>query len=161
MARFHPSNKTKVVFAPAVASLAAPSRAEITAGTVLTVAAGTTVAGLVEMAGFETAASDITVPDVATDYDATIPGRKQASNASLTFYDDDASATVRTALAENTAGYVIIMPYGDVPTKRCEVWPVRVSALNDSQITSANEAKKFMVNVSITASPNKNAVIPA
>ena len=35
MARFRPNNKAKVVFAPAVANLAAPTTAEINAGTVL------------------------------------------------------------------------------------------------------------------------------
>ena len=74
---------------------------------------------------------------------------------------DAASTTVRPALAEGTAGYMIRMPEGDVPTDRCEVWPVRVSALNDSAITSANEAKTFMVTFAVTSEPNKNAVIPA
>jgi len=160
MARFHPSNKTKVVIAPAVASLAAPSGPEITAGTVLTVAASTTLAGLVEMSGFETAPSDISVPDVGTSFDGMIPGRRAASAASMTFYDDDASSTIRTALAEGTVGYIIIMPYGQTAGRRCEVWPVRVSAVNDSQITSANEAKKFVVSMSVTADPSKVAVVP-
>lgn len=161
MARYHSSNKAKVVFAPAVSSIAAPSRAEITAGTVLTVAGSTAYAGLIEDSGWETVASDITVPDVGTDFDGTIPGRQAASSASMKFYADDASTTVRTALAEGTAGYMIRMPEGDVPTDRCEVWPVRVSALNDSAITSANEAKTFMVTFAVTSEPNKNAVIPA
>lgn len=161
MARFHPSNKSKVVIAPAVSSLSAPSRAEITAGTVLTVAGSTVAAGLKEMSGFETSASDITVPDVGTDHDGTIPGRTSSSNAMLTFYDDDASATIRTALAEGTTGYLIIFPYGDSNGVRVEVWPIRVSALNDSQVNSANEAKTFTAAVSITSKPNKAATCPA
>jgi len=161
MARYHSSNKAKVVFAPAVSSLAAPTRVEIAAGTVLTVAGSTAAAGLIEDSGFETTPSDITVPDVGTDFDGTIPGRQAASSASLKFYDDDATSTIRTALAEGTAGYIIRMPYGDVEAKRCEVWPVRVSALNDSAITSANEAKTFMVTLATTSEPSKVAVVPA
>lgn len=161
MARFHPSNKSKVVFAPAVASLSAPSRAEITAGTVLTVAGSTTLAGLKEMSGWETAASDITVPDVGTDHDGVIPGRTSTSTATMTFYDDDASSTIRTACAEDTTGYIILFPYGDSTGVRVETWPVRVSTLNDSQITSANEAKTFTVTFSVTSKPNKSGTCPA
>lgn len=161
MARYHSSNKAKVVFAPAVASLSAPSRAEITAGTVLTVAGSTAYAGLIEDAGWETAASDIAVPDVGTDFDGTIPGRQAASSATMKFYDDDASNTIRTALAEGTSGYVIRFPQGDSTGERIEVWPVRVSTINDSAITSANEAKTFMVQFSVTSEPNKSATCPA
>lgn len=161
MARHMKAGTARVIFAPAVASLAAPTRAEITAGTVLAEPGTTVVVGMKEMNGWETSPSDIAVPDVNTTFDGTIPGRKAASSPSVTFYDDTAASTIRTAQAEGTAGYMIIMPYGDTEAKRCEVWPCRVSALNDSQVTNANEAATFTAMYATTGEPDKAAAIPA
>ncbi len=161
MSRYIPSGVAKVVFAPSVSSLAAPTQAEITAGTVLTVAGTTAAAGLVEMSGWETAPSDVEVPDVSSRFTAKIPGRTGTSDASCTFYDDDASTTIRTALAEGTAGYMIIMRQGGTTGKPCAVYPCKVNALNDSQIGSDNKAQTFMASFSITSSPNKTGTIAA
>ncbi len=161
MSRYIPSGVSKVVFAPACASIAAPTQAEITAGTVLNVAGGTVAAGLAHMDGWETAVSNIDVPDVQTTFDGQIPGRTKASEASCTFYDDDASSTIRTALAEATAGYMIIMRYGGTTGKRAQVYPCKVSTLNDSQINAENTASMFVVTFAVTSAPNKNGVITA
>lgn len=159
MARYKPSNKAKVVFAPSVASLAAPTVAEINAGTVLCTPGTFVAAGLKELQNFESTASFIDTPDAAQDFDTKIPGRKQAGNPAMVFYDDDASSTIRTALAEATAGYVIIMRYGQTVGKRAEVYPATVASLNDSQVNSDNNASMFTVAVAITAQPNKSGVI--
>jgi hypothetical protein len=160
--RTHLFANEKVVFAPAVASLAAPTRAEITAGVVLVNPGVYQDDGLVSMTGFETAPAFIDVPDAATDTTPRIPGRKGSVDASLTFYETNTGTSPnRTALAEATSGYVIRMPYGDVATRRCEVWPVTTGAVNTSQLDNGNDAGTFTVNVAVTAPPNKNAVIPA
>lgn len=161
MARYRIGATEKVVFAPAIASLAAPTQAELNAGTVLTVAGTAVAAGLVEMANFESASQFIDVPDTASSFTAKIAGRKTAGDPTMTFYDDDASATIRTALAEGTSGYIVRMPYGQTTGKRADVFPVTVGSLNDAQLTSANEAAKFMVAVAITSTPNKVALVTA
>lgn len=161
MGRMHLFGVEKVVFAPSVASLAAPSRAEINAGVVLVTPGVYAHEGLQEMGGFEAASTFIDVPDASTDFDGKIPGRKQAGDPTLTFYESDSGSPIRTALAEGTQGYVIRMPYGDVATKRCEVYPVTVASTNTSQLTSGNDAATFEVAMAITANPNKQAVIPA
>lgn len=158
MAAFIRRGKEKWVFAPAVASIAAPSRAEITAGTILTVP-GTT-SQLVAFSGFATDIADADTSDMSSIQDTAIPGTIPVATPTLTFKDDDASTTIRAALAEGTAGFIIRMPYGDVPTKRCTVFPVRVGSINDGE-ELGNEAAKFMVRFSQTAAASKVAVIPA
>lgn len=160
MARYIPDGNTKVVFAPAVANLAAPTSGEITAGTVLCLPGASTIAALKEMAGFETNQDFKVMQDVANKIDTKIPGRQTLPDASMTFFDDNASSTVRTAVAEGTVGFLIIMPYGQVTGKRGQVWPVTIGALNDSQITSGGDPATFMVAVAITGAPNKSAVLP-
>lgn len=162
MSRTHLFANEKVVFAPAVASLAAPTRAEINAGVVLVNPGVYQDDGLVTMAGFETAPAFIDVPDAATDTTPRIPGRKGSVDASLTFYETNTGISPnRAALAEGTSGYLIRMPYGDVATRRAEVWPITTGAVNTSQLDNGNDAGTFTVNVAVTAPPVKNAVIPA
>lgn len=161
MSRMHLFAREKVVYCPAINSLAAPTRAEFNAGIVLVTPGLREDEGLQGMDGFESASSFIEVPDAATDFDGKIPGRKQAGEPALTFYESDTSWPKRTALAEDTAGFIVRMPYGDVAGRRCEVYPVTVASKNTSQLTSGNDAGTFKVMFAITAKPEKDAVIPA
>lgn len=161
MARFFRRGKEKWVFAPAVSNTAAPTRAEISAGTILTAAGDTAAAGVASVAGFAVSNSPIVTPDAATTFDKSIPGIDAIEASSITFYDDDASATKRTALAKGTAGFIIRMPYGDVETKRAEVWPVRSTGVNDDADLVGSSAATFVVGFSVEAEPNKSAVVPA
>lgn len=153
MAKFFRRGKTKLSFLPAVANKAAPTRPEITAGTPLS-------ADVAEVAGFSLNNSPIPVPDLDTVFTKTIPGEDTTEDSMLTFYDQDNSVVIRTALAKDTAGFIVYFPYGDVPTKRCEVWPVRSTGVND-EITAGNEAAKYNVKFAITDVPAQNAVVPA
>lgn len=153
MARYFRRGVTKFKFLPAVSNLDAPTRAEITAGV--------DVSGQVsDVSGWTYANSPIDTPDFATTFTPQIGGEDKAAQSSLNFYDDDASTTIRVALAKGTAGFMVLMPYGDVPTKRCEVWPSTVISIAD-QYATANEAAKYQVMFSITARPHQAAVIPA
>lgn len=152
------------MFAPAVANLAAPTRAEINAGTILTTPGSTAASGIASPpSGFKLANEPIPTPNAAQAFDAQIVGVDRVDgNSAITFYDDDTSTTKRTALAKGTAGFIIRMPYGDTPTKRCEVWPVVSTGVNDdTDILNASGAATFEVGFSITSQPNQNAVIPA
>jgi len=162
VSRTHFFANEKVVFCPSIASLAAPTRPELTAGVVLVSPGVYQDDGLVNMAGFETAPAFIDVPDAATDTTPRIPGRKGSVDASLTFYESATGTSPnRTALAEGTSGYLVRMPYGDVATRRAEVWPITTGAVNTSMLDNGNDAGTFTVNVAVTAPPEKNAVVPA
>lgn len=152
MARYFRRGITKFKFLPAVASLDAPSRAEISAGVDLS-------PDVSDVAGWTYTNTPIDTPDFATTFTPQIGGEDKAAQSSLTFYDNDASTTIRAALVKGTAGFMVLMPYGDVPTKRCEVWPATVVSIAD-QYATANEAAKFQVTFSITARPHQAAVIP-
>lgn len=160
--RFIPSNYSKVLILPAVSSLAAPTRSEINAGTILCSPGNTTVNGLIAINGLETQPNDIAGPDANSLEDKMYKGRKTLPTATLEFWDNSTgTSSIRTALAEDTTGYLVIMKYGDVEARRCETWPGRVSNVTDSQITNANELARFVVSWVVTGSPSKTAVIPA
>jgi hypothetical protein len=152
MARYFRRGRSKVRFLPTVASLDAPTTAEITAGTDLT-------GSISEMAGFEFSNSPITTPDLSTTFTTQIPGEDTTSTSTLTFYDDDTATTIRTALAKGTQGYILLQPYGTTTAKRAEVWPVTTTGVNDHWVTG-NEAARFTVAFAITAAPHQSAVNP-
>ncbi len=156
MAKFYRRGKTAIYFLPAVADVAAPispSRAEITAGINLSLS-------IAEVSGWTLNNSPIMTPNLAETYTTQIAGEDTTDASTLTLYDDDTSTANRTALAKGTAGFVVIMPYGDVPTKRLEVWAATVIGIND-EITIGNDPARVIVGFAITRVPEQNGVVPA
>lgn len=152
MARFYRRGVSKMKFLPAVAG-ASPTRGEITAGVDIS-------PQVADIGGFALTNSPIPTPDLATAFNSQIAGSDEASDSSVTMYDDNASAALRTAMAKGTAGYMVLFPYGDVATKRCEVWPVTSTGVNDQWTTGA-EAAKYLSSFAVTSTPNQTATVPA
>lgn len=161
MARSKLSNQEKAIFCASISNQAAPTQAELTAGVPLCTPGTVTAEGLFAMTNFDSKTTAIAVPDAATDFDAQIPGRKQAGEPMLEFYDGGTTTTIRTALAEGTDGFVVRCFYGQTTGKRCAVFPIRIGALNDGMLNAQNEAFKFTIACYITAQPTKTAVIAA
>lgn len=153
MSRYFRRGKSKVLFVPTIVTKAAPSRAELTAGTPLT-------PQVADMADFQFSNSPIATPDMDSTFTTTIPGEDTTGTPTLTFYDDDAASTIRTALAKGTKGYIVLLPYGDVPTKRAEVWPVESTGVND-EWSAGNDPARYAVAFGVTGVPAQNAVVPA
>jgi hypothetical protein len=153
MSDFFRRGLSEIHFCPTVSSLAAPSRAEVAAGTDLSPA-------IAEINGFNFSNSPIMTPKLSTTFTTQIPGEDTTDTSTLTFYDDDADDDMRSALVKGTEGVLVFMPYGDTPGLRAEVWPAISTGVND-QWTMSNEAAKFQVAFAITEAPEQDAVVPA
>jgi hypothetical protein len=152
-ARFFRRGVSKIYFVPAVANLTAPTRPEIAAGKDMS----TQVA---EIAGFQLSNSPIPTPVLAEAFTAQIDGEDTVADSSLTMYDLIDAVILRTATVKGTAGFFILMPYGDIPTKRGEVWPAKITGQNDEWNTG-NNAARYVTSAAITGIPSQVAVIPA
>ena len=150
--RYFRRGTSKIVFLPVVAG-ASPTRPEIVAGTMLT-------PQVAEVSGFSFENSPINTPDLDTTFTSTIAGEDTASDSSLTLYDDTASVVLRNLLVKGTAGYIVLFPLGDVPTKRCEIWPVQSTGVAD-EWSAGNDPARFKVQFGVTAIPKLAAVVPA
>jgi hypothetical protein len=150
MSRFYRKGKTRYIACPVVVG-SSPTRAEITAGTPLT--------DIAAISGFNLTGSTVPTPDLDARFVSSVPGDDTVDNPSITFWDDDASTVIRDVLAKNTQLCIVYLPYGDVPTKRCEVWRVTSLGVNDQIDLSA--AGQFMVGFSVNEVPSQNSVIPA
>lgn len=155
MQKFSRKGTTKILFAETIAATnMVPTRAELTGATKLTPA-------IAAIDGFSVENQEIETPTMESTFDAKIPGSDQAADSSMTFYEDEVTNTMETALAKGTEGYVIILRKGDVPANNSmDVFPVRVASISPSY-TVDNEAAKFMVKFSITDLPVIGAAVPA
>lgn len=155
MAGFVRRGVTKYKWATAVASKAAPTRAEINAAIDLTTK-------LTELTGLTSTRTSVDRPDMDTKFTKKVAGVDEVPDIAFTFHDDDDSVTtgIRNALAEGTNGFLLVLTYGDVPTKTMQVWPCQTLAVNDEH-TVGNETAKFMVGFAPTDTPAKAAVVPA
>lgn len=152
MPRYMRRGKSKILFTPTVAG-ASPTRAEITAGTALT-------PQIAEVTGFSFSNSPIATPDLDTTFTTTISGEDTSDTPSITFYDDDTATTIRTALAKGTKGYVLLFPYGDVPTKRMEKWYIESTGVSD-EWSAGNDPARFSVSFGVLAVPVTSGTVPA
>lgn len=150
--RFFRRGKSKIYIIPTIAG-ATPTSAEITAGT--------DVSGSVaSISGFGLTNSPISTPDLGTLFNSQIEGEDSAEDCSITFYDDDTTTTLRTLLVKGTACHVVLMPYGNIATKRLERWPVKSTGFND-QWTLDSAAAQAVVTFAVTDTPNQNGTVPA
>lgn len=153
--------KSSALFVPTIASKAAPTAAELAAGTDMSKA-------VTNIENFDTSVEAIEQAVLAYVQNIQIDGPVSFGDAALTFLDDDGTAggdsavyvATNTALAEGATGYVVLAKNGFVATKKVEVWPVRVMTKN-AQWTTDNEMAKKVARFAITGVPEKEATVAA
>jgi hypothetical protein len=151
-------------FVPTIANIAAPTVAEITAGTNLT--------GWMRQDGLKRSVSGntIDIADASSLFNTTDAGTRDAS-FSITFYRDTVSGsdTAWSTLPDLTRGYFVVAPFGftgagsgtskaPLATDRCEVWPIVIIS-RAPEDEGKDKAETFMVNVAVTTTPNLTAVV--
>jgi hypothetical protein len=151
--RYFDVGTTKIYFLPTIANTASVTRAEMNAGTDLS-------REVADIDGWSVSSNEIEVPDFATRFTAKIGGRIEASDSSLTFYSSQNSADVRSLLPRDTAGFILWLDGGDVPTQKMDVYPVKVRAVSKMR-SAGSEAARIQVQFSVTREPTENSTIPA
>ena len=150
--RYIPPGSRKYYYVPTIATQSSPTRSEMNAGTDLS-------DQIADVSGFTVTSDQVETPDLASRFTGKIPGRITADDSSLTFYASSNSNDVRLVLPRDTSGFIIVLPEGDIPTQRMDVFPVKVSAT--AVDGSVEDPGRVIVNFSITSIPSQNVVIPA
>lgn len=150
--RYYPPGTRQVYWVPSIASIAAPTRSELDAGTDLT-------GEVAAMAGFDPTSATVDTPDLATRFTPQIPGAITVSASTITLYASEDSQDIRQILPRDTSGFVVVFWEGDVAGRDMDVFPVRVTAApKDPTMTNAGQVT---INFAITAEPAENIVVPA
>ncbi len=150
---------TRVAFVPAIANIAAPTTAELNAGTLLQ--SFMTADGLV---GFEAKTAEIDTTAIASTFDTKSIGRDSFAGTLLrlkkqTYGSDTAYAT----LLRGTAGFVVVRR-GILETtawassQAVEVYPI-VCGQVGYMPPAANSIQKYEIPTPITSAPNLRAAV--
>ncbi|WP_199807452.1 hypothetical protein [Streptomyces sp. NRRL F-5650] len=143
---------TRVLWVPTIANKAAPTRAELDAGTALEAETGA-------MSGWQTTSGTVPTPALGSRFTPVVGGEITASDSSLTFYASKTGDDVRTLLTRETPGFIVWMDEGDVPGQPMDVYPVTVTA--QTKIRELDQAAQIMCSFAITSEPAENVDIPA
>lgn len=137
-----------------IANYLSPSRAEINAGTDLSTE-------VMDSSGFGLESEQIDTPDVASRFTKKIPGPINAEDSTLTMYQSVTGTDARQLMPQDTAGHVVIMPGGDVATRKMHIWPVRVASVKYQYSSDGSDADTMVFTFSPTNVPAENVAIPA
>ena len=154
--------KVKVWSVPSIANIAAPTTAELNAGTNL----GALLTKDSGLQGFspDTAAVD-TTPLNAT-YMTNLPGMATLANGILQFKAQTQATpdTIKTTFVKDYTTNIVIRRQGALETgawtstDQVEVWPVKCGFRKDNDL-AANEVQKYQIPVFFYAQPNQSAVV--
>lgn len=158
MARLIPNERTWIGFATTVASIAAPTAAEVAAATDLT--------GFCVSLNAASQGNTVPTPSFDTLFETSIPGTVQAQ-FQADFYRDDEDDDAWDTLPRGTDGFFIIARFGGtgtdnlpIATDVVEVWPVKVTSRSMQNLAS-NQVQMFSVQCSVPVEPNEAAVVAA
>jgi hypothetical protein len=143
---------TRVVFAPAVANILVPTRAEINAGTDLS-------GEVSEISGFQVTSNFVDTPDLLSSFTSKLAGRTSSDDSSITMYASSNSTDVRALLSRGTSGFLMWFDEGDTPGRKYDVYPITVGSVAKDR--SLEDPARLVVNVAITRTPTENITVPA
>lgn len=154
MGRFIPNEETWVGFATTVASVSAPTVANVNAAVDLT--------AYITSLNAMTQGNEVPTPSFDTLFETSINGTAKGS-FTADFYRDDSADTAWTTLPRGTDGFFIIARFGGKPntaTDLCEVWPVRVISRSVANMTN-NTVVTFTVTCAVPVEPDEDAIVAA
>ncbi len=141
-------------FLPTVASVAAPTVANINAGTRITNITNYTL---------PSSEAEVDVSGIDDIYDTSVVGTSKVGPIELTMKRDDTSETANfDLLVFRTNGFLVRSKSGvaNVAAKKVEVYPVQIGQRR-LEGYGKNATQKFMVSFYVTSQPNITAVVAA
>lgn len=145
---------TKVYWVASISNKAAPTRAELNAGTDVT-------GHISENSGWKVESDQVDSPDMDTRFTSQIVGRTKAENSSITYYTDKSGADVRALQPRDTAGFIVWLDGGDVAGYLMDVFPVRVSSLGKERSAKGDNPATVEIAYAITSEPAVDVTVPS
>jgi hypothetical protein len=150
--RYYRPGITQVNYTPAIANKAAPTRAEINAGTNLSPETNA-------IDGWQPQSNFLDAPDLVSAFVPKVAGSVEAGDSSLTLYASSNSVDVRSLLPRGTVGFILMLDESDTAGRKMDVYPVTVGS--QAKIRDIGDVAKIQINFAITSAPAENVTIPA
>lgn len=148
--RFYSVGVTQILFCASISSPSAPTFSELDSGTELT-------RDWADWSGWSVKTDFIDMPGLKDRFVAQLPGRISAEASSITFYEDQLSADLRTLMPRDTLGYIVIAD-GGLASAKGDVFPVQVASV--THMRSADDAAKIKFDYAILSIPQENVTLP-
>lgn len=150
--------RTRVMWVTSISNIAAPTAAELNAGTNLT--PYITPDGVV---GFEPDTADVDVSALDSTFDTKVAGRGSFSGTLLRFKKQTGTDAIYNMLTRDTAGFVVIRRDVTAATTNTtgdkdEVYPSVLGEVRNLPPAS-NEVHKYEVPIKISSSPSLRATV--
>ena len=150
--------RTRVMWVTSISNIAAPTAAELNAGTNLT--PYITPDGVV---GFEPDTADVDVSALDSTFDTKVAGRGSFSGTLLRFKKQTGTDAIYNMLTRDTAGFVVIRRDVSAATTNTtgdkdEVYPSVLGEVRNLP-PAANEIHKYEVPIKISSSPSLRATV--
>ena len=154
MPRVIADGEVKIQWVPTISNEAAPTTAEIGAGTELT--------GFLASLDTPLEGNTVNTPDLSTAFRTQVAG-KFGGGATGQFYRDDTSDTAWDLLPRLTQGYIVIRRFGGstvafAGSDEVEVWPLEVITRSPATLDEES-VQMFTVNFATTGEPTLDAVV--
>lgn len=158
MADIITDGRTKVWLVPAIANIAAPTTAELNAGT--SIEGLMTADGLI---GFEPDTADVDNSALNSTFDTKLAGRASFSNTAVRLKKQSGTDTVYNTYVRDTTVYVVIRRGTAAATAwatsdKVEVYP-SITGETRNLPPASNEVQKWELPLKITTTPNLRATV--
>jgi len=154
--------KVRVAFVPTIANIAAPTVAELNAGTLLQ---STLIPTGLE--GFENTTAEVDNSSLASIFDTNLPGRLAITGTGLVLKKQDGTDTIFGLLLPNTNGFIVIRANGVLEStawtagQLVRVYPIRCAEHSPVGLGEANSVERYRVPTPVTSTPNLRALVAA
>lgn len=158
MADVFADGNTRVAFVGAISNIAAPTTAELNAGTLLQ--SVITSDGLM---GFEATTAEVDTTSLASTFNTKTIGRDDFSGTGLRLKKQTSTDTVFNLLTRGTSGYIVVRRGVTETTawtasQLVEVYPVTCGQTKYLP-PEANSVQKYEVPTPVTSAPNLRATV--
>lgn len=156
-ARYIPVGKRNYYWLTTAAAYATPTRTELDAGKDLTAEIPNDGVN-----GFSVSSDQVDAGDMKNRFVPKVPGLINADDSTINFYCDEDSDDIRSVLARDDEGYIVIFPEGDdrgANSHTMDIWPCKVSSVSKTQ--GGTDTAQIVVTFSITAVPAEDVAVPS
>ncbi len=148
--RFFMPGETQILFCATISNTAAPTFAELDAGTELT-------RDWADWSGWTVSTAFIKMPGLQNRFVSQLPGRIEAEDSSITFYEDKSQLDIRTLMPRDTLGYIVIAD-GGLDTAKGDVFKIQVATV--TKVRDAEDAAKIRFDYAILEQPTEDVTLP-
>lgn len=148
--RYFMPGTTQILFCASVSNTSAPTFTELDNGYELT-------RDWADWSGWTVSTNFIKMPGLQNRFVAQLPGRIEAADSSITFYEDKVQVDVRTLMPRDTIGYIVIAD-GGLASAKGDIFKIQVATV--TKLRDAEDAGKIRIDYAILEQPAEDVALP-